>query len=69
MDTFSIENDELLENYHTIWDKVSVDIKKEYDSKSVYNKNVREPRYTLSVVKLHNFTIKKSLKWALIILF
>ena len=44
MDTFSIENDELLENYHTIWDKVSVDIKKEYDSKSVYNKNLREPR-------------------------
>ena len=33
-----IEDDELLEKYNTIWDKVSADIKKEFDSKTVYNK-------------------------------
>ena len=31
-------NDELLEKYNTIWDKVSADIKKEFDSKPIYNK-------------------------------
>ena len=36
---FLIENDDLLEKYNTIWDKVIVDIKKEFDSKPVYNKN------------------------------
>ena len=33
-----IEDDELLEKYNTIGDKVSADIKKEFDSKTVYNK-------------------------------
>ena len=36
---FLIEEDDLLEKYNTIWDKVSADIKKEFDSESVYNKN------------------------------
>ena len=35
---FLIEDDDLLEKYHTICDKVSADIKKEFDSKPVYNK-------------------------------
>ena len=35
---FLIEDVELLEKYNTIWDKVSVDIKKEFDIKPVYNK-------------------------------
>ena len=34
---FLIENHDLLEKYNTIWDKVSVDIKKELDSKPIYN--------------------------------
>ena len=38
MDKFFIENDNLLKKYNTIWDKVSADIKKEFDSKAVYNK-------------------------------
>ena len=33
-----IENDDLLGKYNTIWDKVSADIKKEFDSQPVYNK-------------------------------
>ena len=36
---FLIEDDDLLEKYNTIWDKVSADIKKEFDSEPVYNTN------------------------------
>ena len=35
---FLIENDELLEKYNSIWDKVSADMKKEFNSEPVYNK-------------------------------
>ena len=35
---FVIENDDLLEKYNSIRDKVRVDIKKEFDSEPVYNK-------------------------------
>ena len=36
---FLIEDDNLLEKYNIIWDKVSIDIEKECDSEPVYNKN------------------------------
>ena len=36
---FLIEDDELLEKFNTIWDKVSTDIKKELGREPVYNKN------------------------------
>ena len=36
---FLIEDDYLLEKYNIIWDKVSADIKKEFDSEPAYNKN------------------------------
>ena len=36
---FLIKDDDLLEKYNTIWDKVSADVKKEFDSKPVCNKN------------------------------
>ena len=35
---FLIEDDNLLEKYDTIWDKVSADIRKEFNSGPVYNK-------------------------------
>ena len=35
---FLIEDDDLIEKYITIWDNVSADIKKEFDSEPVYNK-------------------------------
>ena len=35
---FLIEDDDLLEKYNTVWDKLSADIKKESHSKPVYNK-------------------------------
>ena len=39
MDVFLIEDDDMIEKYNTIWDKVIAYIKKEFDNKSVYNKN------------------------------
>ena len=33
-----VEDDDILEKYNTIWNKVSADIKKEFDSEPVYNK-------------------------------
>ena len=33
------EDGDLLEKYNTIWDKVRAEIKKEFDSEPVYNKN------------------------------
>ena len=33
-----IEDGDLLEKHNTIWDKVSADIKKEFDSEPIYNK-------------------------------
>ena len=38
MDIFLIEDDDLLEKCNTFWDKLSADIKKEFDSEPVYNK-------------------------------
>ena len=36
---FLIEDNDLLEKYNTIWDKVSADIKKEFNSEPAYNNN------------------------------
>ena len=34
---FLIEDDDLLEKYNTIWDKISANMKKEFDIEPVYN--------------------------------
>ena len=34
---FLIKGDELLEKYNEIWEKVSKNIKKEFDSEPIYN--------------------------------
>ena len=36
---FLMKDDDLLERCNTIWDKVSADFKKEFDSEPVYNKH------------------------------
>ena len=46
---FFIEDDDLVEKYNTIWDKVSADIKRKFDGKSVYNKS-----YLKSKIKSHD---------------
>ena len=44
MNLKTIEDDDLLEKYNTPWDKVSVDIKNEFDSEPVYNKKFWKPK-------------------------
>ena len=41
---FLIANDDLLKKYNTIWEKVSADIKKEFDSEPIYNKTFLETK-------------------------
>ena len=64
----SIEDDDLSKKYNTIWNKVSTDIKKEFDSEPVYNKELFKTKIKFMAMKLQIFTIKKFKKWALIIL-
>ena len=62
-----VEDDELLEKYNTIWDKVSPDIKKEFHGEPVYSKNYLKTKiksHADEVLKFESdeiFTIKKSL--------
>ena len=35
-----IEDDDLLEKYNAIWNKVTADIKREFDRELIYNKNL-----------------------------
>ena len=65
---FLFEDDDLLEKYNTIWDKVSADIKKEFDRESVYSKEYLKTKINLMMMKLQIFTIKEFLRWTLIIL-
>ena len=37
---FLNEDDDLLKKYNAIWDKVSTDVKKQFDSEPVYNKKI-----------------------------
>ena len=46
---FLIKNDDLLETYNTIWDKFSPDIKKEFNSDPVCNKNSLEEKGDLQI--------------------
>ena len=45
---FLIKDDELLQKQNTIWDKVSGDIKKEFDSRPVY-----KPEFLKTKIKSH----------------
>ena len=57
-----IEDDDLLEKYNTIWDKISANIKKEFGSKPVYDKNFLKTKIKYCMaLKLQIFTIKKFL--------
>ena len=54
-----IEDDDLLEKYNTIQDKVSTDIKKELDSEPVYNKNYLKTKIKSYGDKVTDFYNKK----------
>ena len=53
-----IEDDHLLEKYNTICDQVSADMKKEFDSEPLYNKNYLKTKIILIAMKIQIFTIK-----------
>ena len=65
---FLINDDDLLEKYNTIWDKVSADMKKEYDSEPVYNKQFLKTKIKSHGDEVTDFYDKKFLRWTLIIL-
>ena len=59
---FLIEDNDLLKEYNTIWDKVSADIKKEFDSKPVYNKiflKIKIKSYCDEVTNFYNKELPK----------
>ena len=66
---FLIEDDELLEKYNTIWEKVSVNIKKEFDNEPVYNKELLKTKIKYHGDEVTDFYNKiKFQGWILIIL-
>ena len=58
---FLIEDSDLLVKYSTIWDKVSADIKKEFDSEIVYNKNYLKTKIKFHGAEVTDFYDKKFL--------
>ena len=58
---FLIEDDDLLEKSNAIWDKVSADIKTEFDSEPVYSKNYLKTKIKSHGDEVTNFYDKKFL--------
>ena len=54
------KDDDLLEKYNAIWDKVSADIKKEFDSEPVNNKNYLKTKIKSNDDKVTDFYDKNS---------
>ena len=52
---FLIEDDDLLEKYNTIWDKVSAHIKKVFDGEPFYNKKLLKTKTKSSSYKATDF--------------
>ena len=57
------DHDDLLEKYNTIWDKVSADIKKEFNGESVYNKTFLKTKINSHGNEVTDFFNKKILRW------
>ena len=62
MDVFFDWGDNLIKNHDTIWGKVSADIKKEFDSKPVYNKSFLKAKIKLHGIEVTDFYDKKFLR-------
>ena len=65
---FLIEDDDFLEKYIILWDKVTSDVKREFDSELLYNKSLFKTKIKSYGYKLQTSMIKKCLRLALIIL-
>ena len=59
---FLIEDIDLLKKYNTIWDKISADIKREFESEPVYNKNFLKTKIKFHRDEVTIFMIKKILR-------
>ena len=59
MDVFLIQDDDLLKKYNTIWDKARIDIQKEFDSESVYNKEFLKTKRKSHVHEITGFYYKE----------
>ena len=59
---FLIEDDDILEKYNNIWGKVSVDIKKEFNSDLVYNKEFLKAKIKPHGDEVTDFCDKKFLR-------
>ena len=64
---FLIEDDDLLEKY-IIWNKVSADTKKEFDSEPVYNKEFLKTKIKPHGDEVTDFCDEKIPRWTVIIL-
>ena len=58
----------LLKRYNTVWDKASADIKNDFDSKLVYNKEFLKTKIKSHGDEIADFYDKKTLRLILIIL-
>ena len=56
-----IKDDDLLGKYNTIWEKVSADIKKQFDSEPVYNKIYLKGKVKFNGNECSNFYDEKIL--------
>ena len=65
---FLIEDDDLLDKYNAIWDKVRADIKKEFDSEPVCNKEFLKTKTKSRGNEFIDFYDKKFQRWTLIII-
>ena len=65
---FLIEDDNLLDRYNTIWNKVSTDLRKELHNEPAGNKKFLKTKIKFYCVEVQIFTIKEFLIWTLLIL-
>ena len=58
---FLIEHDDILEKHNTIWGKVSADVKKEFNSNPVYNKEFLKSKIKSHSDEITDFYDKRNL--------
>ena len=58
---FLIEHDDILEKHNTIWGKVSADVKKEFNSNPVYNKEFLNSKIKSHSDEITDFYDKRNL--------
>ena len=65
---FPNDDDNLWEKFNIIWEKVSADIKKEFDIELVYNEKILKTKIKSYSAEATDFSDKETLRWTLIVL-